>query len=54
MTVFSIINVDMTKTNQFRFTPPTHVLVAFEQALQEFKAEGGIDARHNKYGSLQK
>ena len=27
---------------QFRYTPPTHVLLAFAQALVEFKAEGGV------------
>src|SRR6185503_8865717 len=29
------------KTGQFRFTPPTHALLAFEQALRELEAEGG-------------
>ena len=32
-------------TGQFRFTPPTHAIVAFQQALREFDAEGGIAAR---------
>jgi 2-aminoethylphosphonate-pyruvate transaminase len=30
------------RNGQFRFTPPTHVLLAFEQALAEFFAEGGL------------
>ena len=30
---------------QFRFTPPTHALLAFAQALQELRAEGGVEAR---------
>jgi 2-aminoethylphosphonate-pyruvate transaminase len=34
---------------QFRFTPPTHVLLAFWQALQELDAEGGIAARATRY-----
>ena len=32
-------------TGQFRFTPPTHVMLAFRQALIELKQEGGIKAR---------
>jgi 2-aminoethylphosphonate-pyruvate transaminase len=34
---------------QFRFTPPTHALVAFNQALQELETEGGPDARLARY-----
>jgi aspartate aminotransferase-like enzyme len=30
---------------QFRFTPPTHALLGFVQALQEFQEEGGIKGR---------
>ena len=29
---------------QFRFTPPTHALLAFRQALREHSAEGGLPA----------
>ena len=32
-------------SGQFRFTPPTHALVAFHQALLELEAEGGIEGR---------
>ncbi len=32
----------MEKNGQWRFTPPTHVILAFDQALNEFEAEGGI------------
>ncbi len=39
----------MEANGQFRFTPPTHVLVAFHQALKEFKAEGGVAARGRRY-----
>jgi 2-aminoethylphosphonate-pyruvate transaminase len=34
---------------QFRFTPPTHALVAFHQALKEHGEEGGVSARGNRY-----
>jgi 2-aminoethylphosphonate-pyruvate transaminase len=34
---------------QFRFTPPTLSLMAFRQAMQELKAEGGIAAREQRY-----
>ena len=34
---------------QFRFTPPTHVLAAFHQALKELKEEGGVNARAARY-----
>ncbi|CAB3369681.1 Hypothetical predicted protein [Cloeon dipterum] len=34
---------------QFRFTPPTHTLLAFRQALTEFKLEGGLTVRANRY-----
>ena len=30
------------KNGQFRFTPPTHALAAFRQALVELEAEGGV------------
>jgi aspartate aminotransferase-like enzyme len=32
-------------TGQFRFTPPTHTLLGFFQALQEFQEEGGVTGR---------
>jgi 2-aminoethylphosphonate-pyruvate transaminase len=34
---------------QFRFTPPTHALLAFRQALAELRAEGGIPGRAARY-----
>lgn len=34
---------------QFRFTPPTLSLMAFRQAMQELKEEGGIAAREKRY-----
>jgi len=34
---------------QFRFTPPTHALLAFHQALLELEAEGGVEGRAARY-----
>jgi 2-aminoethylphosphonate-pyruvate transaminase len=39
----------METDGQFRFTPPTHVLLAFWQALEELEAEGGTVARASRY-----
>lgn len=41
--------VNLEKTSQYRFTPPTHVIVAFHQALDEFDAEGGVAGRGARY-----
>jgi len=37
------------KNGQFRFTPPTHALIAFRQALAELEAEGGVAGRGDRY-----
>jgi 2-aminoethylphosphonate-pyruvate transaminase len=34
---------------QFRFTPPTHALLAFHQALLELEQEGGVPGRAARY-----
>jgi 2-aminoethylphosphonate-pyruvate transaminase len=34
---------------QFRFTPPTHTILAFAQALAELEAEGGVAGRAARY-----
>ena len=34
---------------QFRFTPPTHALLAFHKALLELEAEGGVAGRAERY-----
>ncbi|MGA7235690.1 MAG: hypothetical protein WBY44_08425, partial [Bryobacteraceae bacterium] len=39
------------RDGQFRFTPPTHVLLAFHQALMELEAEGGVAGRAARYGA---
>jgi len=37
------------RSGQFRFTPPTHALLAFHQALVELEQEGGILGRGERY-----
>jgi 2-aminoethylphosphonate-pyruvate transaminase len=37
------------KNGQFRYTPPTHALLAFHQALVEHEEEGGVAARGARY-----
>jgi 2-aminoethylphosphonate-pyruvate transaminase len=41
--------VYMEKTGQWRFTPPTHVLVALDEAIAQFREEGGQSARLARY-----
>ena len=42
-------HVYMEKTGQWRFTPPTHVVVALMEAVQQFIEEGGQPARLARY-----
>jgi 2-aminoethylphosphonate-pyruvate transaminase len=37
------------KDGKFRYTPPTHVILAFDQALRELEQEGGVAARFARY-----
>jgi len=37
------------KTGQWRFTPPTHTIAAFLEALRQHKAQGGVSARGARY-----
>ncbi len=37
------------KNGQFRYTPPTHSILAFRQALDELDGEGGVAARGARY-----
>ena len=37
------------KTGQYRFTPPIHCIVAFDQALIEHEEEGGVAGRGARY-----
>ena len=39
----------MEKSGQWRYTPPTHVVAAFLQALAEHEAEGGVAGRGARY-----
>jgi 2-aminoethylphosphonate-pyruvate transaminase len=43
--------VYMEKTGQWRFTPPTHVVVALAEAIAQFEEEGGQPARLARYQS---
>ncbi|HEX6810139.1 MAG TPA: 2-aminoethylphosphonate--pyruvate transaminase [Planctomycetota bacterium] len=36
-------------SGQFRFTPPTHAILAFHQALLELEQEGGVNGRAARY-----
>lgn len=39
----------MEKDGKWRFTSPTHVVLAFAKAMEELEAEGGISARSARY-----
>lgn len=39
----------MNKTGQWRFTPPTHVVAAFLEALRTHEAEGDVTGRERRY-----
>ena len=41
----------MEKTGQWRFTPPTHVVAAFLEALRAHEAEGGVAGRGARYAA---
>ena len=41
----------MEKTGQWRYTPPTHVVAAFIEALRIHQAEGGVTARGARYAA---
>ncbi|HVP22114.1 MAG TPA: 2-aminoethylphosphonate--pyruvate transaminase, partial [Anaerolineaceae bacterium] len=40
---------ELETSGQFRFTPPTHALLAFHQALKEMEEEGGVIGRAARY-----
>jgi len=42
-------NAYMAKTGQWRFTPPTHVVVALAEAIAQFVEQGGQPARLARY-----
>ena len=39
----------MEKSGQWRYTPPTHVVAAFLEALRQHEAEGGVGGRGGRY-----
>ncbi|MFL9671350.1 2-aminoethylphosphonate--pyruvate transaminase [Variovorax sp. AB1(2024)] len=41
--------VYMEKTTQWRFTPPTHVVAALDEAIAQYIEEGGLAARGGRY-----
>jgi len=41
--------VYMRKTTQWRFTPPTHVVAALDEAVTQYLEEGGLQARGARY-----
>ncbi len=41
--------VEMNKDGKWRFTSPTHVVLAFSRAIKELVAEGGVVAREKRY-----
>ena len=45
---------NLDKTGQFRFTPPTHTILSFAQALNEFWMEGGLKGRAQRYEENRK
>jgi len=44
---------ELEQSGQFRFTAPTHTLLAFRQALKELEEEGGIEGRAARYSANQ-
>ena len=39
----------MQKTGQWRFTPPTHVVAALRAAIDQYRMQGGLEARLARY-----
>jgi 2-aminoethylphosphonate-pyruvate transaminase len=39
----------MQKTTQWRYTPPTHIVAAFDSAITQYLEEGGLAARGARY-----
>lgn len=43
--------VAMEANKQWRFTPPTHVIFAFDKAIEQFMAAGGVAGRNRRYAA---
>ena len=41
----------MEATKQWRFTPPIHVIVALDKALEQFDKQGGVKGRNARYSA---
>ncbi len=39
----------MEANKQWRFTPPTHVIAAFDSAISQYLAAGGVEGRNKRY-----
>lgn len=46
--------IGMDKDGKWRFTSPTHVVLAFSKALDELIEEGGVEARFERYSNNNK
>jgi 2-aminoethylphosphonate-pyruvate transaminase len=46
--------VTMEETKQWRFTPPIHVIVAFDKAMEQFFDQGGVEGRFKRYSNNRK
>ena len=44
----------MDDTKQWRFTPPIHVIVAFDKAMEQFFDAGGVTGRFERYSNNRK
>ncbi len=42
---------EMERSGQWRYTPPTHVVASFLEALRLHQAEGGVAGRHARYSA---
>ena len=52
--LFDQYDYQLQNPGEFRFTPPTHVIASFHQALVEHELEGGVKARGERYRNNQK
>ena len=43
--------VSMEANKQWRFTPPTHVIAAFDSAISQYEAAGGVAGRNKRYSN---
>lgn len=41
----------MEANKQWRFTPPTHVIAAFDSAISQYRSAGGVEGRNARYSN---